>query len=99
MTRYFYNGGFKRQKKSFLENDNLPNTAKYFSRTNLIDRLKASRCEYCQTTDSSLEIHHVRKLKDLKGKTFWERLMISRQRKTIALCKDCHKNYNHGKLD
>lgn len=24
MTRYFYNGGFKRQKKSFLENDNLP---------------------------------------------------------------------------
>ena len=99
MTRYFYNGGFKRQKKSFLENDNLPNTAKYFSRTNLIDRLKASRCEYCQATDSSLEIHHVRKLKDLKGKTFWERLMISRQRKTIALCKDCHKKLHHGKLD
>ena len=99
MTRYFYNGGFKRQKKSFLDNDNLPNTAKYFSRTNLIDRLKASRCEYCQATDSSLEIHHVRKLKDLKGKTFWERLMISRQRKTIALCKDCHKKLHHGKLD
>lgn len=99
MTRYFYNGGFKRQKKSFLENDNLPNTAKYFSRTNLIDRLKASRCEYCQATDSSLEIHHVRKLKDLKGRTFWERLMISRQRKTIALCKDCHKKLHHGKLD
>lgn len=99
MTRYFYNGGFKRQKKSFLDNDNLPNTAKYFSRTNLIDRLKASRCEYCQATNSSLEIHHVRKLKDLKGKTFWERLMISRQRKTIALCKDCHKKLHHGKLD
>ncbi|HET0584299.1 TPA: group II intron reverse transcriptase/maturase [Streptococcus pneumoniae] len=99
MTRYLYNGGFKHQKKSFLENDNLPNTAKYFSRTNLIDRLKASRCEYCQATDSSLEIHHVRKLKDLKGKTFWERLMISRQRKTIALCKDCHKKLHHGKLD
>lgn len=99
MTRYFYKGGFKRQKKSFLENDNLPNTAKYFSRTNLIDRLKANRCEYCQATDSSLEIHHVRKLKDLKKKTFWERLMISRQRKTIALCKDCHKKLHHGKLD
>lgn len=99
MTRYLYNGGFKRQKKSFLENDNLPNTAKYFSRTNLIDRLKANRCEYCQATDSSLEIHHLRKLKDLKGKTFWERLMISRQRKTIALCKDCHKKLHHGKLD
>ena len=99
MTRYFYNGGFKRQKKSFLDNDNLPNTAKYFSRRNLIDRLKASRCEYCQATNSSLEIHHVRKLKDLKGKTFWERLMISRQRKTIALCKDCHKKLHHGKLD
>ncbi|HEL1945360.1 TPA: group II intron reverse transcriptase/maturase, partial [Streptococcus suis] len=99
MSRYFYNGGFRRQKKSFLENDNLPNTAKYFSRTNLIDRLKANRCEYCQATDSSLEIHHLRKLKDLKGKTFWERLMISRQRKTIALCKDCHKKLHHGKLD
>lgn len=99
MSRYFYNGGFRRQKKSFLENDNLPNTAKYFSRTNLIDRLKANRCEYCQATDSSLEIHHLRKLKDLKGKTFWERLMISRQRKTIVLCKDCHKKLHHGKLD
>lgn len=99
MTRYFYNGGFKRQKKSFLENDNLPNTAKYFSRTNLIDRLKANRCEYCQATNSLIEIHHVRKLKDLKGKTFWERLMISRQRKTIALCKDCHKKLHYGKLD
>lgn len=99
MTRYFYNGGFKRQKKSFLENDNLPNTAKYFSRTNLIDRLKANRCEYCQATDRPIEIHHVKKLKDLKGKTFWERLMISRQRKTIALCKVCHKKLHHGKLD
>ncbi len=46
-----------------------------------------------------LEMHHVRKLKDLKGKSQWERLMITKNRKTIALCVDCHQKLHGGKLN
>lgn len=46
-----------------------------------------------------LSIHHVRKLKDLSGKVEWERHMIARKRKTLALCHDCHVKLHAGKLD
>lgn len=48
--------------------------------TSLMDRLKARECEYCGATDD-LNMYHVRKLKNLKGKEDWEQLMIARQRK------------------
>ena len=38
-------------------------------------RLKACECEYCGATDN-LQMIHVRKLKDLKGKQEWEKLMM-----------------------
>ncbi len=99
-VRLFYNKGFKRQKKSLNQNvDNIPYFIKYFSSTSLIDRLKAGKCEYCGKENTKIEIHHIRKLKDLTGKSFWERLMISRRRKTIALCLECHKKLHCGKLD
>lgn len=98
--RIFYNQGFKRQKKAFLLNEDfVPNTIKYFSGTSLIDRLKAGQCELCGKTNTSIEIHHIHKLKDLQGKTFWETLMIARKRKTLALCESCHKKLHCGKLD
>ncbi|WP_410492895.1 hypothetical protein, partial [Dysgonomonas sp. GY75] len=46
-----------------------------------------------------LDMHHVRKLKGLDKKKPWEKLMIARQRKTIALCKSCHKLTDIGKQD
>ncbi|WP_431091408.1 hypothetical protein [Paenibacillus sp. 8b26] len=44
-------------------------------------------------------MHHVKKLKDLKGKKKWEYFMIARRRKTIALCRECHSALHSGKLD
>jgi len=44
-------------------------------------------------------MHHVRKLKDLQGKEDWERHMIARKRKTIALCRSCHKKVDGGWMD
>lgn len=100
ITRLFYNEGFRRQKEKFIAYpDNLPNVMKYFSSTSLIDRLRAEKCEVCGKTNTALEIHHVRKLKDLQGKNFWETLMVARRRKTLALCLDCHKKLHCGKLD
>ena len=100
ITRLFYNEGFKSQKQALFKNeDNIPNTIKYFSSTSLIDRLRAEKCEYCGKENTTIEIHHIRKLKDLQGKNFWETLMIARKRKTLALCLECHKKLHCGKLD
>ena len=60
-------------------------------------RLKAKICELCGATGAEhYEIHHVHKLKDLKGKSDWERTMIAKRRKTMVLCRECHKKI-HGK--
>ncbi|AQY40473.1 reverse transcriptase domain-containing protein [Bacillus thuringiensis] len=98
---YFYRDGFRRVKSpTFLHDaDSLPNTLKFGGTTSLIDRLKATKCEYCGKESTELEMHHVRKLKDLKGKKKWEYFMIARRRKTLALCKECHVALHNGKLD
>lgn len=99
-TRLFYNEGFARkplQKNAVV--DVIPNTVMYSSKTSLMARLSAGQCELCGKTDCEIEIHHVRKLKDLKGKSYWERFMIARNRKTLALCIDCHEQLHNGKLN
>lgn len=48
----------------------------------------------CESS-SNVEMHHVRALKDLKGKTLVERMMIAARRKSIPLCWTCHKKH-HG---
>lgn len=96
--RTFYNDGFKRKieaKDAFF--DKLPNYYHAKMRTSLIDRLKARNCELCGET-SELEMHHIRKLKDIaKGKGPWEVHMIARKRKTMAVCHTCHMKIHHGK--
>lgn len=98
-VRLFYNEGFKRKKDVNYSNscDLMPNTIIYKSSTSLMDRLKANKCELCGSENCVLEMHHVRKLKNLKGKEYWEKLMIARQRKTIAVCMNCHTKIHHGK--
>jgi group II intron reverse transcriptase/maturase len=90
----FYHDGFARKKEPlrYMKMDNVPNTY-HSTATGLINRLKAGKCELCRTTDR-LAMHHVRKLKDLKGETPLEKRMIARKRKTIALCGNCLNNLN-----
>lgn len=96
----FYKDGFARKPISANPNtDCIPITVMYTSTTSLVDRLKAGKCELCGAEDCKIEIHHVRKLKNLTGKSNWERFMIARKRKTIALCENCHKKLHLGKLD
>lgn len=90
---------FKRKRPVNTQDvEKLPDTAYITARTSLIDRLKARRCEICQSEDD-LQMHHVRKLRDLKGKKRWEILMIARKRKTMAVCHSCHVKIHSGKLD
>lgn len=99
-TMFFFDEPLvKSDEADSYEVDEIPKTIKYKSRTSLIDRLEARRCEWCKETDVELEIHHVKKLKDLKGKKTWEKFMIERNRKTMALCKKCHLDLHNGKID
>jgi DDE_Tnp_1-associated len=80
--------------------DRPPNTLLFtLSRSELIRRLNTRQCEYCETLQGPFEVHHVRKLKDIKqGKTMWQRMMIARQRKTLVLCRFCHHLLHAGTL-
>jgi len=78
--------------------DRIPSTWQFRSRTELGQRLRASECEWCGTREEPFEVHHIRKLKDLQGKTVWESHMIARQRKTLVLCKKCHVDLHAGRL-
>lgn len=51
-------------------------------------------CSICDS-DYRVEMHHVRHLKDLNPKISGiDRLMISRRRKQIPLCRECHLTYH-----
>jgi group II intron reverse transcriptase/maturase len=60
----------------------------------LVGRLMSGRCELC-TTQTDVEVHHIRRLKDLPPEDRaeqpeWVRQMVSRRRKTLIVCRDCH---------
>ena len=97
-SRTFYKTSFKRRTTAFNGSCDIePYSIADVSRTNLTDRLKAEKCELWGAT-GKLIMHHVRNLKDLKGKESWKRLMSARKRKTIALCPSCHRLRHLGKV-
>jgi len=87
--------------KSKDVSDEIPmTTVKHLhSRNSFESKLKAKVCAICNRTDAeAYQIHHVHKVKDLKGKAVWEQIMIAKRRKTIVVCGECHKRI-HGKKD
>lgn len=94
--RTFYHDGYSRKDPMKIsEIDKLPNLMIYACRTSLADRLKAGKCELCGAT-GNVQMHHINKLGDLTGKANWEKFMIARRRKTLALCENCHKTIHYG---
>jgi hypothetical protein len=88
------------------EVDNIPKTFCLTStESELVKRLNARICEYCGRDDLPAEVHHVRKLKDLRKKRnlkHWQKVLIARNRKTMILCSgtpdSCHYLLHAGKL-
>jgi len=71
-----------------------------FGTTELIQRLLAEKCEICESTEN-VEVHHIRKMSDVqkkgrKPKAGWKILMAARRRKTLVLCRRCHKKLHAG---
>ena len=76
-----------------------PNLWQFSSGTEIIKRYNARQCEYCGRTEGNFEIHHIRKLADIKeGKSAWQKQMTARRRKTLVLCTECHDLLHAGKL-
>jgi group II intron reverse transcriptase/maturase len=82
----------------------------YLPRHQIIDRYNACECELCgykSDKREDFEIHHVRKLKDLRKKysrrgttmPAWVLKMAGLNRKTLVLCKECHKKVHQGKMN
>jgi group II intron reverse transcriptase/maturase len=81
--------------------DDRPLERKRFGGTELLQRVLADACEACGST-VNVEVHHVRKLADLNRRDGrpppdWVRLMASRRRKTLVLCRICHDNIHAGR--
>jgi len=69
------------------------------SRTEIVQRLNAGKCEYCGQDKGYFEVHHVRKLKDITdGKELWQQVMSAMRRKTMVLCVECHDLLHSGRL-
>lgn len=77
------------RNKKVADPDTVPNLVSV--RNEIAGRLKAKCCELCGATEGPFEVHHVRRLKDLTGNTAWEQKMWTIRRKTLIVCKDCHK--------
>ena len=92
-TTTFYRDGYKRKEKATLfDNVNeLPDFSKYMKTNTLKQRVERHTCELCGKDCRNLEIHQVKKLKDLKGNSDWVLLMRRRKRKTLVICPECHK--------
>ena len=96
--RYFANYADCKGKGSAM--DYISNAAVVYGYAvnTLENRLKAKVCELCGTTESDhYEVHHINKLKNLKGKERWEIAMIAKHRKTLVVCRDCHRSIIHKK--
>jgi len=88
----FYNEGFARKEIPLKgEIDMLPRFANRYKIREQVKRLKAGVCELCGKDNIPITMHHVRKLKDLKGHSEWEELMRKKHRKSLAVCNDCHE--------
>ena len=112
--RYKFNEDWKEIKVFQLKHmvkpkgevDEIPNTLTLTAtRSELTHRMEAEECEYCGRIDLPIEVHHVRKLKDLKSKPhleLWQKVMVARNRKTLILCSgtpdSCHRLLHQGRL-
>jgi group II intron reverse transcriptase/maturase len=100
LVAYFGGIPLRRQQMATLKDLN-PLTTRKSAHNELIARLLADECELCGSRQN-IEVHHIRKLADLKvkgqrEKPQWVQTMAARRHKTLVVCKDCHVNIHAGR--
>ena len=84
-----------------IEDNLLDRDRLFIGRNEIVQRLLADTCELCGSREG-VQVHHVRKLADLKVKgrkarPYYVEVMSSRKRKTLIVCKECHVAIHAGK--
>ncbi|MCU6793323.1 group II intron reverse transcriptase/maturase [Paenibacillus sp. WQ 127069] len=108
-TQTYFNDPLKKKDLPVPGVSEAPVFRTYSSHRPIIDRLNANRCELCEIESmnrSDFEVHHVRKLKDIKKKYLkrgkvaprWVIEMCAIRRKTLIVCKKCHHDIHNGTL-
>lgn len=100
LTARFGGISLRREPRATLD-DNRPKPSGSL-RTEILQRLLADECELCGSHDN-VQVHHIRKLADLKRKDGKERprwviRMAARQRKTLVVCHACHQAIHAGQV-
>jgi RNA-directed DNA polymerase len=68
-------------------------------RSSALKKLIAENCEVCgkSSDDVSIVLHHWNPIRNIPDTdTIWDRVYKMRQRKTIAVCHECHMRIHHG---
>ena len=103
-TMTYFNDSLKKENKPLEEvSDQL---GQVFSGGQLLKRINANTCELCGAEASDVQVHHVRKLKDVVDKyrkrgtpaPNWVRMMGVIRRKTLVVCQNCHVKIHNGKF-
>ena len=95
-------GGLSLRTRPFkVIEDYTPDLDRRPPRCELIQRLAKDECELCGSKDR-VQVHHIRKLADLKrnsGKepASWKRRMALLKRKTLVVCHYCHIAIHAGR--
>ena len=110
-VRTYFNESLRKVEKARLGKDAEGIYVNAFlPRHQVIERYNEGKCELCGYESSrheEFEIHHVRKLKDIKRKYSrrgneapeWVLKMAGLNRKTLILCKTCHRKVHQGKIN
>jgi hypothetical protein len=96
-------GGVSLQWHQWAYRNDAPTTPVWSGRREVVERLLAHICALCGSQEH-IEVHHIRKLADLASTTGdqpprWQRRMVARQRKTLAVCRSCHERMQYGHYD
>jgi group II intron reverse transcriptase/maturase len=100
VTRF---GGISLRSEPFatIEDVLLDRDRLFIGRSEIVQRLLADTCELCGSHED-VQVHHVRKLADLqvKGRAerpYYVKVMASRRRKTLVVCRTCHVAIHAGR--
>ena len=69
-------------------------------RSEIVNHLLAGKCAACGA-EGPVQMHHIRKLADLKkfSRQKWAEIMSARKRKFLPLCATCHRQVHNGDYD
>jgi hypothetical protein len=104
--KYVYWGGIPLKRvdvgQGYINDQTVRDDLPYRVRVELIRRLQANHCELCGSTEK-VEVHHVRKLVDIKRKwqkqeekPAWVEKMIELRRRTLVVCAKCHREIHNA---